>query len=447
MRLTRFLLLSGMFAAALLWPFAVSSQQKLPFKDDLKAQIEFYLSKSPDRQFQVKVSPNAPVIIPPELLKDIRYSFQKRMTLSGHGVLFDAEGRRVILKDAEIEPIQNELLKAALEAQPDPKLSPELSSKLKEFGASVEPNLAIQSKPLDASFVRHMLILAQANRLPDAQRSDIVWRAQYILNHHFLRGRRLEDLISQPLLLDWNRIREILANALQTSYMTDCRNAGVPVPPNFSITGSAWTRQGQLSQNILSPGNVAEVWTWAPPSGRGACVALPRRSGSTPGSPATVAGVICQSATTGNACFWDNLDRTTLQRIQWDVQPLKINQLQDGSNLAENCTNCHQGNNVYLVAPDDPTWCRLLRGGKPGSGCAAPGGADAANLTLRVEAAVNTVPVGGVLHPRYLPLSGTPARAGWVNNETAGCGGTCHLGGGAVTTPSPMPPACGVNCY
>lgn len=447
MRLTRFFLISGIIVVAFLWPLSVYSQQKLPFKDDLKAQIELYLSKSPERKFQVKVSPNAPVIIPPELLKDLRYYFQKRMTLSGHGVLFDAEGRRVILKDSEIEPIQKELLKAAMETQPDPKLSPEIAVKLKEFIAGLEPNLGAENKPLDASFARHMLILAKAYRLPDGQRSNILWRTEYILNHHLLRGKRLEDLISTSLIADWKRINEILANALQTTYMIDCRNAGVPVPPNFSIAGSSWTRQGQLSQNLLSPGNVAEVWTWSPPSGRGACIALPRRSGPNSSSPASVAGIICQGATTGNACFWDNLDRTTGQMIPWDVQPLRINQLKDGSNLAQNCTGCHRGNNVYLVAPDDPTWCRLLRGGKPGAGCAAPGGADAANLTLSVEAAVNTVPVGGVVHPRYQPLSGTPARIGWVNNEMAGCGGTCHLGGGAVTMPSPMPPACGVNCY
>lgn len=447
MRLTHVSLILGIASAIFSWPVAVHSQQKLPFKDDLKAQINFYLSKSPERQFQVKLSPNAPVIIPPELLKEIHYSFQKRMTLTGHGVLFDASGRNVTLKEEEIEPLQSELLKAAKEIQPNPKLSPDLAAKLKDFAADVELNQGTQNKTLEAIFLRHMLILANANLLPDAQRSNIIWRAEYILNHHFLKGKRLEDMLSPPLLVNWKRIREILASALQTAYMNDCRNAGVPVPPDFSITGSSWTRQGQLSQNLLSAGNIAEVWTWSPSSGRGACVALPRRRGSSSSSPSSVAGIICQGATTGNACFWDNLDRATGQMIPWDTQTLRINQLQDGSNLAQNCTSCHRGNNVYLVAPDDPTWCRLLRGGQPGSGCAAPDGADAANLTLQVESAVNPIPVGGVVHPRYRPLSGMPARDGWVNDENAGCGGTCHLGGDAVRVPSPMPPACNVDCY
>lgn len=398
------------------------------------------------------VANDVPIAIPEELRTGLLYRFQKRMAISGHGALFDVDGRRVSLDPSEIKPLQEELLTAARKGRPDRGVDRNGALELDRYIARLSSRLlAPQNDGMAAALQRHMLIVANAARLQDAERSAIVWRAEFILHNLLLRDWSLERLLRRTgLARDWTWLREIVASLRErTPYMAFCSAAGVPLPPDFSTTGTRWTRQGMLSQNLLRPGEIAEVWTAAPASGRGACVALPRRDGPRPTDAAKLAGIICQSATTGDACFWDNIDRNTGARLPWDSQTLKIGDLMDGSNLSENCTGCHKGNNVYLLAPDDPTWCRLLRGGRAGSGCSAPSGANAANLTLKVEAPVDTVnePGTSIYHPRYRPLSGAPARPMWVNGAAPGCGGACHLRGvGPFTTPNPMPPNCGTAC-
>ena len=130
------------------------------------------------------------------------------------------------------------------------------------------------------------------------------------------------------------------------------------------------------------------------------------------------AGIICQSATTGHACFWDNKlrDDGTPQEevIGWKGQRLVISELKDGSNLAggpEACTSCHRGNNVFLIMPDDPTWARLLRGPLEGPNTGA--------FTTRIE------------NPnvaRYIPITTLPPRKDWPENlaSAGGCAGGCH---------------------
>lgn len=225
--------------------------------------------------------------------------------------------------------------------------------------------------------------------------------------------------------------------AVDTPYIAQCRAQDVPIPPDWAETGTAWELQGNLrtGSNLLEPGQDAFVWTYTDPSVRGACIALPRGSGAS----GSLAGIICQSATTGAACFWDNMPKNDQRRgiLGWKNQTLRISDLADGSNLTGVtgiCTNCHRGNNVFLISPDDPTWARVLRGPlvtNPGS-----------TFTTRVE--VSSDNSGG--HPRYVPIT----QPGWNNTLLAvGCAGACHEQP-TVAAP-PMPPTCAAggveNCY
>jgi hypothetical protein len=233
-----------------------------------------------------------------------------------------------------------------------------------------------------------------------------------------------------------------------TDYMAYCRKARVPIPPDWSLTTTAWALQGNLGtgRNLLQPGLGAFVWTYSDPIRRGACIALPRTNGGTRGG---LAGVICQSATTGRACFWDSRKRDENDPskqvpipINWSTEGLKIAELKDGSNLNDpgsgRCTDCHRGNNAFLMAPDDPAWANVLRG----SVATSPG----SRFTTRVEASSDMS--GG--HPRYVPVTYPANRPDWVNPPQAvGCAGGCHedaqdfksRDSGIPDTP-PMPPAC-----
>ena len=221
-----------------------------------------------------------------------------------------------------------------------------------------------------------------------------------------------------------------------TVYMANCRRHNVPVPPDWEESGTAWQVQGNLGNgtNLLNPGEDAFVWTYGGPV-RGGCIVLPRQSG--------LAGIICQSAMTGYACFWDNklrIDGPDASDIGWKNKRLIISELQDGDNLKENCTSCHRGNNVFLISPDDPTWTTLLRSPlvtTPGS-----------TFTSRVEKSLEMKDG----HPRYIPFS---SKATWKNEFRAGGGACaqCHefpeLGFGPKPPPEtsngqfpPMPPSC-----
>lgn len=231
-----------------------------------------------------------------------------------------------------------------------------------------------------------------------------------------------------------------------TAYMTSCRRHNVPVPPDWEESTTAWQLQGDLGQgtNLLAktPGENAFVWTYSGPV-RGGCIALPRQGG--------LAGIICQGALTGYACFWDNKlrsDGPTAGSIGWQGKRLTISDLQDGNVLQENCTECHRGNNVFLMSPDDGTWAKLLRGPLVST--------QGSTFTTRVERS-SDVREG---HPRYVPLSSQPD---WTNDFRPAAGRSCaqchempdlSFGPGNTSgTFPPMPPACASgntspeNCY
>jgi hypothetical protein len=227
-----------------------------------------------------------------------------------------------------------------------------------------------------------------------------------------------------------------------TRYIAYCRKARVPIPPDFALSGTAWQYQGDLQTNLLAPGQRAQVWTYSDPIRRGACVALPRDGGS--GDRSGIAGIICQSAATGRACFWDSRERDDndpnrdMPLIDWNSQPLQIARLKDASNLNEagsgRCTDCHRGNNVFLMAPDDPIWAKVMRGPL----ATMPDG----KFTTRVEASAD-VSLG---HPRYIPVTFPANRPDWVNAVAVGqpgCGASCHeLHQFTFASPYPMPPVC-----
>lgn len=226
-----------------------------------------------------------------------------------------------------------------------------------------------------------------------------------------------------------------------TPYMAQCRAHGVPIPPDWAETGTAWVLQGNLNTdeggtNLLQ-GNVdAFVWTYTDPNIRGACIALPRGTGG----PGTLAGIICQSASTGHACFWDNQLRSNPGTILgWTGQRLVISQLVDGeyfatgANVGGKCVSCHSGNNVFIVSPDDPTWKKVIKD---------------ANLSIGSTFTTN------VDTPRYIPL---PVHPNWTNPAptAGGACGACHeapnatvigymgtVNGIAPLNRMPMPPTC-----
>lgn len=240
-----------------------------------------------------------------------------------------------------------------------------------------------------------------------------------------------------------------------TEYMKICRAKGVPIPPDWKVSASEWEHHGNLTTILLTPNHLdkvqpdnatfAGVWSYASPTVRGACLALGRNGGAFQ--------VICQSATTGHACFWGNDPSQASSRWNPETAEVKMSSLRDPEQgFAPGtvpCTECHRGSNAFLVAPDDPTWATVLRPAQ-----ARP------TFTTRVEqssppeqAAPGGIPI---TNPRFIPIGGKTVALNNPLPTIPGCSGACHESHyeildkghtteGYVRIPRPMGPNCARN--
>lgn len=235
-------------------------------------------------------------------------------------------------------------------------------------------------------------------------------------------------------------------------YLEACRAKGVPAPPDWSPSSSEWQSHGNLGTILLTPNTsehtpvdghtFASVWSYSPPQGKGACIALGRSGGSFQ--------IICQSATTGYACFWGNDPTSSLTSWTPDTAEVRIASLRDPvQGFAPGtvaCTECHRGNNAFLVAPDDPTWASVMRPEHPRP-----------TFTTRVEqsAQQGQFPFGPATttYPRFVPIGGKAVALTNPLPTITGCSGACHeahyaildkghTAEGYVRIPRPMGPNC-----
>lgn len=129
----------------------------------------------------------------------------------------------------------------------------------------------------------------------------------------------------------------------QQTYIEKCAQLGVPTPPNWGDKN--WKLVGKLDKDrifALDSELTTTLYSYSTPTG--SCAALPRVDNE---NKIAALGMICQG-TSGNACFWDNVDPVTDEKI---TEPSKIQPplLSNGWTLKENCTECHRGSNVFIV--------------------------------------------------------------------------------------------------
>jgi hypothetical protein len=143
----------------------------------------------------------------------------------------------------------------------------------------------------------------------------------------------------------------LVTTSVAMSYINQCREEKVPIPPDWG--SPEWEFQGVLAPKYTFSAGAdgpTEVWAASGRETKGVCMALPRKDLKS--NEIVLLGIICQSKETGKACFWDNIDRTSGDRLTGDaVKNMKISSIQDGSMLAENCTNCHRGFNAFAIHP------------------------------------------------------------------------------------------------
>ena len=273
-----------------------------------------------------------------------------------HGLLLDANLDVIELTPDTISKIQESIFstlqKSAL-GEPLKKRGRELETLFKDQSLRGEEKLAARKAALETLL----------NESDETTRLRYAWRAKLLRRDSNPLRRRLQPAISSTLTERLKAARispAILAPGPGAEYLQACRDQGVPIPPDWP--DSRWVSQGRLAFVFISGGLQAEVFAYKDPAVPGVCYALPR---STPGtSSIQLLGIICQSATTGYACFWDNKESDGVTPITGPDIRLRIDSIGNGRTLAENCTMCHRGDNVFNIHPG--TALDLQRTGAPG---------------------------------------------------------------------------------
>ena len=161
-------------------------------------------------------------------------------------------------------------------------------------------------------------------------------------------ARRLERKLGIKVLA--------LTNAAGEDYCRECEAAGVPVP-DFMF-GDEWRFVGEVQDEFLSPNMRAELWIHESQSPPGVCLALPRfEAGS---DKASLFGVICLGTQSSKACFFDNPRGKFFQRgVRIDFK-----EFVGGTDLVANgqgvCSDCHAGENPYVVHPEKPAFASVI---------------------------------------------------------------------------------------
>lgn len=281
-----------------------------------------------------------------------------------HGVPLDKELRAITLDRKAVEQIQQSLIRTLSAPRPAAELPDGLVRSAQPGRldpVSLESAIKSHEQSWSAMLLAKQAIIERTvAALPAHERTFLTPRVAAIRVALFklpglARPTRNSDLAG---LLDSARTSTLAAMNLQDippakSYIEECAANAVPIPPN-------WPDQRWVSRGILPPeftfasfpGTVSsEVFTYEEPTQKGICYALPRRDDK--GSIEAM-GIICQSQDTGKACFWDNIDAATGDRITGAGPTMEIAKLKNGFGLEENCTECHRGGNAYMIHPKTP---------------------------------------------------------------------------------------------
>ena len=204
-------------------------------------------------------------------------------------------------------------------------------------------------------------------------------RASITTLNNAMRWEYVQNLQKEPILPEddvWSKgVDKETAAALEdlgltvtysiksggSQYIEDCRAAGVPVPD--TMWSDEWKYLGTLENSFASSTTEGDIWQYVSQSGpRGVCLALPRYpllGGDLVSDETELLGIICLGQDTNKACFFDNPQGTSFTR---EVE-VSIESFVGGFDLVANsqgtCSDCHAGENPYIIHPDDAPFIGL----------------------------------------------------------------------------------------
>lgn len=310
----------------------------------------------------------------------------------GHGGFFSADGHQIEVTQEFIEKAQGYYRQRLMDTAGKDKSAALLELEKKALGvqtSSRQNRLVLQNRFLSSIASNSNdpdigQIRAKLNALNNALQMQVP--EESLKSSPFSRVP-LRKFVPDPLVRDILEKQSLLAGqgtdfSATTSagqqYLDECRANGVPIPPpmgKLDPTGKA----GWKSLGFIPPGaqfivnTPAEVRVFSSDSPLGMCFALPRYVDDSL-QEIELDGAICLGQLSSKVCIWDNQmpatnpDGTsgvrgfrfaTGDQIPIGVPDLKIDpkgRYQAGGAEIENgtggiCTNCHAGENPYIVHP------------------------------------------------------------------------------------------------
>jgi hypothetical protein len=295
-----------------------------------------------------------------------------------HGAFFDSMGNQIAVSPEFVAKAQefyrNKLVSSLNDAKKREFSS--FESRLKE-GVKFEgqAQLVLQQRLLD-------WLIENSTAKPDARMIGKLNALKYKLNwklstktdlqptdvrEEFRIEPQLDEKLKLPLKTGAT-VRTFTMNRGQ-AYINECVAAGVPIPPPIGQLDPAgtngWKSQGFIPANKqFIVGTPAEVRTFHSTSPEGMCFALPRYTDATM-SVVELDGVICMGKSSSKVCIWDNqmngsgFSFVSGTKIPIGVPDLTINpsgQYQGGGFELDGgtggvCTDCHAGQNPYIIHP------------------------------------------------------------------------------------------------
>ncbi len=262
-----------------------------------------------------------------------------------HGTLLDEKRRELKLKPAEIIFMQDSLIEYLLKYE-----SASLNSMAARWLKGMKELMPSEGEEM---ILKHAVLNMILKKGKSRERLEYKVKYDILLPAIWLWQRPLELRI---FVLDWAEEFELYSWIDQIAessgdYIKDCRAAGVPIPPDWP--DERWKYQGTLTFTFIEQGREeTKVYAYLDPELKGACIALPRINDG----KIEPLGFICQGYESGRACFWDNISRKSGTKLRGpeDELSFKIADIQGGDVLADNCTECHRGENAFMIHPQTP---------------------------------------------------------------------------------------------
>jgi hypothetical protein len=162
-------------------------------------------------------------------------------------------------------------------------------------------------------------------------------------------------------------VSKVTTNNSGQAYIDECIDAGVPVPSTVNDTNAGWDIvSASITEPFMEPDfQDARLWWFENrenmPGPDGICMSLPR--GEEPGPDAEVFGVICMGWN-GNTCYFTNHADDIFPLVPDLNDPILTAELAGGTDLVGapegECTNCHAGENPFIIHPDDPAFVEVM---------------------------------------------------------------------------------------